>query len=47
LNFLFLEPGKLLMPAGNPIVTAELQKRGVEVIEIELSEFTMGGGGPS
>jgi len=46
-NFLVLEPGKLLMPAGNPVVTSELRKRGVEVIEIDLSEFTKAGGGPT
>jgi len=46
-NFLVLEPGKLIMPAGNPIVTAELRKRGITVLEIDLSEFTKGGGGPT
>lgn len=47
-NFLVLEPGKLIMPAGNPYVTGELQKRGIEVIEVDLSEFTaIGGGGPT
>ena len=43
-----LEPGKLVMPAGNPYVTGELRKRGIEVIEVDLSEFTaIGGGGPT
>lgn len=46
-NFLAIEPGKVLMPAGNPIVTAELRKRGVTVIEVELGEFTKAGGGPT
>lgn len=46
-NFLVLEPGKLLMPAGNPVVTAELRKRGITVIEVDLSEFTNAGGGPT
>ncbi len=46
-NFLVLEPGKLIMPAGNPVVTGELRKRGINVIEIDLSEFTKAGGGPT
>lgn len=47
-NFLVLEPGKLIMPAGNKYVTSELKKRGIEVIETDLSEFTaIGGGGPT
>lgn len=46
-NFLVLEPGRLIMPAGNPTVTGELRKRGVTVIELDLSEFTNAGGGPT
>jgi N-dimethylarginine dimethylaminohydrolase len=46
-NFLVLEPGKLIMPAGNPFVTGELRKRGIEVIEVELSEYAKAGGGPT
>lgn len=46
-NFLVLEPGKLVMPAGNPIVTGELRNRGIEVIEVDLSQFTKAGGGPT
>ena len=46
-NFLVLEPGKLIMPAGNPVVSGELRKRGITVIEVDLSEFTKGGGGPT
>lgn len=46
-NFLVLEPGKLIMPAGNPCVTEELRKRGVKVIEVDLSEFSNAGGGPT
>lgn len=46
-NLLVLEPGKLIIPAGNPIVTRELRERGLEVMEIDLSEFTKGGGGPT
>jgi N-dimethylarginine dimethylaminohydrolase len=46
-NFLVVEPGKLIMPAGNPTVSAELRKRGITVIEVDLSEFTNAGGGPT
>jgi N-dimethylarginine dimethylaminohydrolase len=46
-NFLVLEPGVLVMPAGNPVVTGELRKRGIEVIEVDLGEFTKAGGGPT
>lgn len=46
-NFIVIEPGKLVMPAGNPIVTGELRKRGIEVIEVELSEYAFAGGGPT
>ncbi len=46
-NFLVLEPGKLIIPAGNPYVTAELRKRGITVIEVDLSEFSNAGGGPT
>ena len=28
-------------------MTAELRKRGIEVIELDLSEFAKGGGGPT
>jgi arginine deiminase len=28
-------------------VTAELRKRGIKVIEVDLSEFTRAGGGPT
>ena len=46
-NLLVLEPGKVIMPAGNPCVTGELRKRGIEVLELNLSEFTRAGGGPT
>ncbi|MFC2031323.1 dimethylarginine dimethylaminohydrolase family protein [Chloroflexota bacterium] len=46
-NLLVLEPGRLIMPAGNPSVSGELKKRGMEVIEVDLSEFTNAGGGPT
>jgi N-dimethylarginine dimethylaminohydrolase len=44
---LVVEPGKLIMPAGNPVVSAELRKHGITVIELDLSEFTNAGGGPT
>ena len=46
-NFLVVEPGKLIMPSGNPVVSGELRKRGIEVIEVDLSEFSKAGGGPT
>lgn len=46
-NLLVLEPGKLMLPSGNPVVSGELQRRGLKVIEVELGEFTKGGGGPT
>jgi N-dimethylarginine dimethylaminohydrolase len=46
-NFLVVEPGKLIMPAGNPTVSGELRRRGITVIELDLSEFTSAGGGPT
>jgi N-dimethylarginine dimethylaminohydrolase len=46
-NFLVLEPGKLVMPAGNPVVTGQLRKRGIKVIEVDLSEYAKAGGGPT
>jgi len=46
-NLLVLESGKLIIPLGNPYVTGELRKRGIEVIEVNLSEFTKAGGGPT
>lgn len=46
-NFLVLEPGKLVIPSGSPTVCAELRKRGINVIEVDMSEFSKGGGGPT
>ncbi len=46
-NLLPLAPGKVLVPAQGLAMTAELRKRGVEVVEVDLSEFAKGGGGPT
>jgi arginine deiminase len=46
-NFLVLEPGKLVMSAENPVVTGQLRKRGIQVIEVDLSEYAKAGGGPT
>jgi N-dimethylarginine dimethylaminohydrolase len=45
-NILALEPSKVIMVAGNPIAAGNLRQRGVEVIEVEMSEFVLAGGGP-
>lgn len=38
-NLLVLAPGKVVIPAGSEETTRELRKRGIDVIEVELSEF--------
>ncbi len=45
-NILPISPGKVIIPSGNPKTSKELRKEGVDVIEVELSEFVKGGGGP-
>jgi N-dimethylarginine dimethylaminohydrolase len=45
-NIVALEPGKVIIPSGNERTTKELERRGVEVIEVEFSEFIKAGGGP-
>jgi N-dimethylarginine dimethylaminohydrolase len=45
-NTLVLEPGVVVMPAGNPRTTKALRDRQVKVIEIDMSEFVKTGGGP-
>ena len=45
INTVALEPGKVLMPAGNPKTRNLLQKNGIETIEIDVSELLKGGGG--
>jgi len=38
-NLLAIEPGKVVMPAGNPRTAKALRKEGIDVIEVELQEF--------
>jgi len=45
-NTLVLEPGVVVLPAGNPKTAKALRERQVEVIEIAMSEFVKTGGGP-
>jgi N-dimethylarginine dimethylaminohydrolase len=45
-NIFPLAPRKVLIPSGNPETTRSLRKEGVDVIEVDLSEFVKGGGGP-
>lgn len=43
-NSVALEPGKIIMPKGAPRTVELLQKKGVEVIELDLEEIKKGGG---
>lgn len=43
-NFVALEPGKIVMPAGNPKTKKLLTEAGIECIEVDLSELKKGGG---
>jgi N-dimethylarginine dimethylaminohydrolase len=45
-NVLALEPGKVIMCAGNPQAAEALRERNVTVIEVEMSEYIKTGGGP-
>jgi N-dimethylarginine dimethylaminohydrolase len=45
-NTLVLEPGVVVLPAGNPVTARALRRHQVEVIELDLSEFVKTGGGP-
>jgi N-dimethylarginine dimethylaminohydrolase len=46
-NLLPIAPKKVIVSAFNLNVTKELKKSGIEVIEVNLSEFAKGGGGPT
>jgi N-dimethylarginine dimethylaminohydrolase len=46
-NTLALRPGRVVLVAGNPRTAEALDKAGVEVIELEWSEYTRQGGGAS
>lgn len=43
-NILALEPGKVIIPAGNDETARALRKKGADVIEVEISEFLPWGG---
>jgi N-dimethylarginine dimethylaminohydrolase len=45
-NTLVLEPGVVVLPAGNPKTARALRERQVQVIEVDMSEFVKTGGGP-
>ncbi len=44
-NFVALEPGRVVMPAGNPETAEKLRAAGVEIIELEIDELKKGWGG--
>jgi N-dimethylarginine dimethylaminohydrolase len=46
-NVLPLAPGKVVIPSGSPETSKALRKAGVDVLEVDLSEFVKGGGGPT
>lgn len=43
-NFVALEPGKVVMPIGNPRCRSALEEAGVTVIEVDVSEIAKGWG---
>ena len=43
-NSVALEPGRIIMPKGSPRTVELLQKKGIEVIELDLDEIKKGGG---
>lgn len=43
-NFVALQPGKVVMPSGNPRCKAALEDAGVQVIEADISELLKGWG---
>jgi N-dimethylarginine dimethylaminohydrolase len=43
-NFVALEPGKVVMPTGNPGCRAALEDAGIAVIEVDVSEIMKGWG---
>lgn len=45
-NILPLAPGKVIIPSGNEKTIKNLRREGVDTIEVDLSEFVKGGGGP-
>jgi N-dimethylarginine dimethylaminohydrolase len=45
-NIIALEPGKVVIPSGNPKTTKALKERGVTVIDLDFSDFIKMEGGP-
>lgn len=45
-NIVALEPGKIVMLAGFEVTRKKLEKEGVDVITVDMSEFIKSGGGP-
>ena len=43
-NSVAIEPGKIIMPAGSPKTVELLNRKGIEVIELDLNEIKKGGG---
>lgn len=43
-NFVVLEPGKIVMPWGNPETRKKLTDAGIECIEVDVREIRKGGG---
>ena len=46
-NVLPLAPGKVVIPSGSPETSKALREEGVDILEVDLSEFVKGGGGPT
>jgi len=44
MNVVALEPGKVIMPSGNPVTQSILEEAGVEVIPVEIDEIMKGWG---
>lgn len=45
INFVALEPGKILMPSGDRSMKARYEDAGVTCLEVDVSELLKGGGG--
>lgn len=45
-NLMAIRPGRVIMPAGNPYTREQLEKRGVEVLEMEFAGGRVSGRGP-
>lgn len=43
-NFVALDPGKVIMPSGNPLTQEVLEKAGIKVIPLEMDEILKGRG---